>query len=112
MPIFSLMDEVILITGKATPEFAPLAWKQFIDDLKEHIKGKRRLILNFKLDLYNSSSSRFITEMLNILDQNYTKCKSIVNWFYFPNDDTTFEDGEMYAETFKNIEFNFKIRHE
>lgn len=103
MPLFIFDGEYISISGKALPEFAPLAWKPFLDKLREHILTISKVTVDFKLDYYNSASSRFITDMFTILDQNRLKCTPIINWYYFKLDEDTMADGEMWKDTFKRL---------
>lgn len=105
-PIFDFNDEVINITGRAIPELASLAWCGFLDDLKQYIKSKTRLIINFRLDYFNSSSSRYITDMFSILSEFSRQCRTTVNWYYFDGDDTTMENGEIYKERNLKIKVN------
>lgn len=112
MPLFLFDGEHISITGRALPEFAPLAWFPFLEKLMEHIFDLEKVTVDFKLDFYNSSSSRFITDMFDILDKNRLRCVPTVNWHYFEADEDTLADGEMWRDTFKNVKINLISRDE
>jgi hypothetical protein len=103
MPLFLFAGDYISITGKALPEFAPKSWYPFLEKLREHVLTVNKIQVDFKLDFYNSSSSRYITDMLDILSENRLKCTPLIHWYYFKEDDDTFADGEMWQEAFKKI---------
>jgi hypothetical protein len=102
MPRFFWHENTIDICGHAKPEFAPLSWQNFLKNFSEFLKDKKSIIVNFKLEYYNSASSRFITEMFVILTKNY-KLKPIVNWYYFKDDEDSVEDAEIYQENYPKI---------
>lgn len=106
MPLFIFDGENISITGRAMPEFAPKSWYPFLEKLREHVLTVEKLIVDFNLDFYNSSSSRYITDMFDILNRNRTKCVPYVNWYYYEADDDTLADGEMWRDAFRNIKVN------
>ena len=111
-PVFTFNNEEISITGRAIPELASLAWCGFLHDLKEYLKKVERLTINFKLDYFNSASSRYITDMFSILSDNARNCKATVNWYYFDGDDTTMENGEIYKERNLKIKVNIIKRND
>jgi len=111
-PVFTFNDEVINITGRAIPELASLAWCGFLEDLREYVKSKNRLLVNFKLDYFNSSSSRYITDMFSILSEYARQCRTTVNWYYFEGDETTYENGEIYQERNLKIKINLIMRND
>lgn len=111
MPNFEYLQDKIIISGHAKPEYAPLAWQSFIENLTNFLKIVNKITIDFKLDYYNSASNRFITEMFKILEANY-KLKPIFNWFCFENDEDSIEDAETYKENYKKINLNIIIRDE
>lgn len=101
MPVFSWHDNIVDISGHAKPEFAHIAWANFIQNLKIFIEINKGIIVNFKLDYYNSSSSRFITEMFRML--NASKNRNKVNWYHFTNDEDSIETAEIYTEDYPRV---------
>jgi hypothetical protein len=90
-------NDTIYIYGKSKPENANIAWPVFIRNLKNFIKGRRKILIDFKLDYYNSSTNIYISDMFSILSAN-TDCRATVRWYYFTADLDTVEDAEFYIE--------------
>jgi hypothetical protein len=112
LPVFDFNGETIIISGRAIPEHAGMAWVSFLEDLKVYVLQHKKLTIEFKLDYFNSASSRYITDMFNILEESAKTTKSTVNWYYFQADETTFENGEIYQERARKVKINLIERHE
>lgn len=111
MPKFEWHDNTVEINGHAKPEFAPQAWQNFIQNLNEFLNDKKEIVINFKLNYYNSASNRFITEMFIILTKNY-KLHPVVNWYHFKNDEDSIEDAEIYQENYPKVKVNLIVRND
>jgi hypothetical protein len=105
VPVFNFCDNIITISGRAIPEHAAVAWFDFLDKLKVYVKSTYHLTIDFKLEYYNSSSSMYITDMFHILS-NCRACKAVVNWYYYPADETSMENGEIYKESNSKVTVN------
>jgi hypothetical protein len=106
IPKFDFDRNEINITGRSIPEYAAPAWFDFLEKLRVYIHKRNLLFINFNLDYFNSASSIYITDMFNVLEENYKTCRSTVNWYYYEADETTMEDGEIYKEQFTKIKIN------
>jgi hypothetical protein len=111
LPKFEFQDGVINITGRAIPENAGIAWNEFLGGLFRLLQTAKQLTINFKLDYYNSSSSIYLTDMFNMLN-TCKSCKSVVNWYYFAADETAFENGEIYQESYTKVKVNLNERND
>ena len=104
------------ISGISRPEDVagfyeePLEWlgrfEEFV--LKSENKYEvQNLQFNFKLSYFNSSSSKYIIQMLrhikNIIDHGIDVG---INWYYEEGDEKMLEDGEDLAEAVE-MEFNY-----
>lgn len=105
----------ISITGRAYPENAHIAWKPFINDLTDFFNSKFALITGrptleiiFDLDFYNTSSSKFITFIFELLQSNWTKCDITVKWYY-SEEERDESDGEMYKDSSLYKKVNIKL---
>lgn len=88
------------ISGRSLPEdvrefYAPvLSW---LDQLAEVSSGKIEFI--FKLEYFNTASSKLILDILLKLDEIYSEGTAMeVKWYYFEMDEDLMEAGEEYAE--------------
>ncbi|HPX04972.1 MAG TPA: DUF1987 domain-containing protein [Tenuifilaceae bacterium] len=94
--------------GKSMPEDPNSFFIPILDWLKEYVKTpNRETIVTFKIDYFNSASSKKLLDIFTILSEIHKKKMSIVvNWYYRPIDEDMFESGETFAELSK-IPFKF-----
>lgn len=94
----------LLLEGESRPEnvvkfFEPLL--DWLDELKNNLPSQ--ILLEFKLEYYNSSSAKFIMELLLKLN-NFNNV--LVKWFYDEMDEDLLESGEEF-EKLVNYSFEF-----
>lgn len=66
----------------------------------------------FKLGYFNSSSAKFILDILNIIKlYNQAGINVEINWYYYEDEDDMKEAGEDFSE-FCELEFNYFIMEE
>ena len=92
------------ITGRSLPEDSA----EFFDPVLQWVKEYRNDPNNvtdivFKLDYFNTASSKFIQDILAQFE-NVSGVK--VSWFYFEDDERMEEAGNEFSE-FVNIPFEF-----
>ncbi|MGE0079194.1 MAG: DUF1987 domain-containing protein [Bacteroidales bacterium] len=94
--------------GKSMPENPNDFYQPIIDWIKEYIKDpNKETILIFKMDYFNTASSKKILELLTFLQEIHKKKMTIiVNWYYRSNDDDMKETGETFSEI---VHIPFKI---
>ena len=111
-PTISLSTETQLLTfsGRSLPENAPQFYSPVFDWCNSFLESGNRdlpIIFEFKLEYFNTSSSKLIYELLKLLSQlqNFE-----VHWYYEPDDEDLLEAGEEFSELipakFKFIEIN------
>ncbi|MCB8964562.1 MAG: DUF1987 domain-containing protein [Bacteroidales bacterium] len=86
--------------GKSMPEDPNEFFTPIINWLKEYItKPNKETVLIFKMDYFNTASSKKILEILSVLLEIHKKKQTvIVNWHYRSNDDDMKETGETFSE--------------
>jgi len=63
----------------------------------------------FKMGYFNSSSAKFLLDILNIVKSfNDTGIKVVVNWYYYEDEDDMKEAGEDFSD-FCGVDFNYFI---
>ncbi len=103
------------ISGKSRPEncrefFEPIL--DWITDFKKEIfcKGSEfrfEALLVFRLDYFNSSSAKFLLDILNSINELNLKGHNIaVNWYYENGDEDMLEAGEELSKMVK-YHFNY-----
>lgn len=105
---FNVKKGVLEMSGSSYPEdamgfFLPIyKWiETFISEV-----GKTT-ILNLKLNYINTSSSKCILDVLEILENYHKKGGNVqVNWSYEKDDEDALETGEEFAE---DLDLNFNL---
>lgn len=94
--------------GKSFPEDCDKFYKPIVEWFKEYVnKPNRETIIVFKLDYFNTSSSKILLEILGILKEIHRQKKTvIIHWYYRTGDQDMFETGETFSEI---ISLPFKL---
>ena len=95
---------VLKIEGRSIPEDAARFFKPLLDWTKEFTANNIRF--DIKLEYFNTSSSKFILEMLRLLENNPNNSDILVNWFYEEGDLDVLESGQ-YFESIIGIPFKY-----
>jgi hypothetical protein len=95
---------VLKIEGRSIPEDAAKFFKPLLDWTKEFTAAEIRV--DIKLEYFNTSSSKFILEMLRLLENNPENNNILVNWFYEEGDLDVLESGQ-YFESIIGIPFKY-----
>lgn len=95
---------VLKIEGRSIPEDAAKFFKPLLDWTKEFTAEEIRV--DIKLEYFNTSSSKFILEMLRLLENNDNNKNILVNWFYEEGDLDVLESGQ-YFESIIGIPFKY-----
>ncbi|MFP4023816.1 MAG: DUF1987 domain-containing protein [Thiohalospira sp.] len=95
---------VLKIEGRSIPEDAASFFRPILDWTKEFTAEEIRV--DIKLEYFNTSSSKFILEMLRLLENNPENKNILVNWFYEEGDLDVLESGQ-YFESIIGIPFKY-----
>ncbi len=101
---------LIKLTGRSLPEDAKNFYKPIMDWIASYANSTKintRVI--FQYEYINSSSSKMILELLDLIKQVFEKEKEdllYVEWRYLDEDDDMLEAGEDFEER-AGINFNF-----
>ncbi len=94
--------------GKSLPEDCNEFFNPIIDWFRLYVTTpNRETIVIFKLDYFNTSTSKKFLEILNILKEIHRQKKPIIiHWYYRVGDEDMFETGETFSEM---VSLPFKI---
>jgi hypothetical protein len=95
---------VLKIEGRSIPEDAASFFKPLLEWTKDFTAEEIRV--DIKLEYFNTSSSKFILEMLRLLENNTDNKNILVNWFYEEGDLDVLESGQ-YFESIIGIPFKY-----
>jgi hypothetical protein len=103
---FEAGEGVLEMYGRSIPENAINVYRPVLDWLEQYmVEPKDETVLNFKIEFFNTSSSKFILQILKKLEQlNRQGFKVTINWFY--NDEDILDLAEDYQELV-GMKFNF-----
>ncbi len=89
---------VIELYGRSIPENAISVYRPVMDWLDNYlVEPKKETTLNFKVEFFNTSSSKFILQILKKLDELNKQGFAVkVNWYY--NDEDILDLAQDYQE--------------
>lgn len=106
-------DETIgtlLISGKSYPQNADQFFLPIITKLNDYLKEpKDKTTIHLEIEYFQTTSQRFLIQILSMFVRSIPKNNLIINWFYSSED----EDEEDYVFAGKELEkilkteFNF-----
>ncbi len=95
-------------SGKSLPEDVKEFYLPILDWIEEYAKNPiDETIIEFKMEYFNSASSKQILDVLEHFSKvNETGKKIKVNWLYIEDDEDMAEAGESYSDI---VEIPFEI---
>jgi len=96
------------ISGQSLPEEAISFYTPVIDWFEEYIKDPLPVtVFELRLDYCNSSSTKAIADVLEVLEEHYKKGGKVeVKWYYMEDDDDMLDVGKEFQEIIK-VPFTF-----
>jgi hypothetical protein len=107
--ILNAETRIFNITGESYPENAAKFYKPVIEWISRFFdrQDSESVIVNITLHYFNSSSSKVLMDIFDILDQAHSAGTPVtVNWRCHEENDTAIECGEEFKEEIENIGFN------
>lgn len=103
-----LRDGYIEISGRSIPEDPLKSFTPIVNWVKEYsLNPSEKTTINLTFEYLNTSSSKFMLNILEILDKAHSEQnKMVINWSYEVGDDDMFELGKFF-ETMIKIPINF-----
>lgn len=96
------------IAGRSLPENAHEFYQPVLLWIREHSKNaKTSLQLELRFDYFNSSSGRFLFEILSVLEHSGNRGNYTIIWSVESDDDLMLEKGEELKSL---IDLSFQIR--
>ena len=87
------------IKGNSYPENSAQFYNPIVEWLQELLASdfNKKIVFDFNFDYFNTSSAKFILEILRILEEFQEKSvETMVRWHYFEDDIDILESGEDY----------------
>lgn len=88
------------ISGRSLPEDVAAFYEPILDWLEAYAEEPlEKTIFNFKLEYFNTASSKLLLDVLLKLEDMYDDGKDVLVRWHFPDDDEDMEEaGEEYAD--------------
>lgn len=88
------------ISGRSLPEDVAAFYEPILDWLEEYAEDPlEKTVFNFKLEYFNTASSKLLLDVLLKLEDMFDDGKDILVRWHFPDDDEDMEEaGEEYAD--------------
>ena len=93
-------DEVYQFSGRSLPEDVSAFYDPILEWFNDFSHtDKESIIVDFKLEYFNTASSKLILDILLKLEEMMEEGKKVSVKWYFPEDDEDMEEaGEEYAD--------------
>lgn len=106
--IFDAQNGILEISGRSIPEHANMFYEKLILWVKQYaLTNPPKTEVNIKLDYLNSSSHKYLIELLEKLEPIHINgCQILINWYFEEDDDEIKETGKECSELVK-VPFNF-----
>jgi hypothetical protein len=93
---------VLEMAGSSYPENALDFFGPIIEWIKDYIfQVKKPILMNIRLNYLNTSSTKCILDIFELLEQYYKSGGEVkVNWYYAEDDEDIMETGEELGEDF------------
>jgi hypothetical protein len=97
--VFDTENGVLTISGKSISEDAFEFYQPLLDKIEEY-KNKPQLktTVHLKLVYFNTSSSKFILDLLRQFESLKTISEVAIHWYYERTDDDMLEAGTDYSD--------------
>ena len=97
------------ISGRSLPEDVAAFYEPILDWLEEYAEDPlEKTVFNFKLEYFNTASSKLLLDVLLKLEDMFDDGKDILVRWHFPDDDEDMEEaGEEFSELI-DLDFEFK----
>ena len=108
---FNIETHIHYITGESYPENSSNFYEPILEWIENYLEyiDNQKVIFNIELIYFNSSSSRVLMDIFDMLDEACGDGKTIiVNWFYDEEDEALEEYGEEFAEDMEYLTFNIE----
>jgi hypothetical protein len=100
--------------GNSYPENSTKLFAPILEWLEVWVKQSEEpsAVFNFNFDYFNTSSAKYILEVLRLLREYSKRGKDLkVRWYYYEDDTDMLEAGEDYMDT-TGLEFELLVKEE
>ncbi len=98
--------------GKSYPENTFEFYTPAISWMEEFLSSPSldKVIINFDISYFNSSSSKLFFDLFDLLEANSDKSNISISWIYDEENESAKEAGEDFIEDFENLNITLQKR--
>lgn len=105
--VFDQQQRILSITGESYPENSFAFFEPIFDLLHNELERYKSIRLNVNISYMNSSSTKCMLDILDMLDVAYKNgCDAYVSWYYEKENERALELAEEFKE---DIDLPFEI---
>ncbi len=106
---FNAETGILELQGSSYPDNSIEFYQPLYDWIDTFIAEENKpLTFNFKITYFNTSSSKCLLKLLEILEKYHNNKGTVeVNWFYKEDDDDIYESGE---ELFQDLTLTYNLK--
>jgi hypothetical protein len=98
---------ILELSGESYPENTAEFYAPVFEWLRKFLSGSTDAVMNMEIVYFNSSSSKALMNLFDLLDEAVIDGKKIaVNWIYDAGNESALEYGEEFKEDLNRLEFN------
>lgn len=107
---FDFANNTYSLRGESYPENVSVFYSPILKSLETHLTSQRNTNITFDFELiyFNSSSSKVLMDLFDLLDIAAERNNVIINWYFKSEDDIIEEMGESFGEDLENATFHMK----
>lgn len=112
---FDIKRGVLSIHGRSYPENTIEFFSPVFSWLEEFLEKNpdQALMVNIDLYYFNSSSSKILLDLCDILEETASNGRSVVlNWLYDHDDEDSLDFGESLKEDYEAMTFNLSAKNQ
>ena len=96
---FDASGKILKIEGQSYPEYALKFYDPVFAWIKDYLRNDSSLIIEINLSYMNTSSSRCVMEIVDIMEEAFEKgCKASIRWLYDQENEFALELAEEFKE--------------
>ena len=107
--MFNASEHTLSIVGESYPENTTLFYEPVFAWIEKYMDtvDEEEVTVNIELIYFNSSSSKVLMDLFEILEDLSDEGKNItVNWIYDEDNEASLEYGEEFEEDIESLTFN------
>jgi hypothetical protein len=102
--VTNLQNGTIDIIGKSYPENTFEFYRPLMDWIEEYFKSPNsKTTVNMEIIYFNSSSSKLLFDLFDLLEEHGDLSDIIINWIYDSENESAIEAGEDFIEDFEDL---------